>query len=125
MGEDGNKGFGAAGENVAVGCLQKLGYQILARNVRFRGGELDLVAKQGNVLVFCEVKARRNNVAGGPGEAIDRHKQAKIIQLAADYLQCHSDLANLECRFDAVLLWRKGWRWQAEVIADAFRPGWE
>ncbi|MBF0440261.1 MAG: YraN family protein, partial [Magnetococcales bacterium] len=60
---------------MAVACLQKKGYQILDRNVRFRGGELDVVAKQGEILVFCEVKARRGQGTGGPGEAIDPRKQ--------------------------------------------------
>ncbi|MEO5334801.1 MAG: YraN family protein [Magnetococcus sp. YQC-5] len=125
MAYDGNLVFGLLAEKVAVGHLHGLGYRILARNVRFRGGELDLVAKQGDVLVFCEVKARRSQASGEPGEAIHAHKQSRLARLAEDYIQSHPDLACLECRFDVVLVWRTGWRWRVEVITDAFRPGWE
>lgn len=122
---DGRKAFGFLAEREAARCLEALGYRILESNVRTRSGELDLVARQGGVLVFCEVKARRGDAAGEPGEAIDRRKQSRMVRLAAEYLRSHPDLADLECRFDAVLLWWAGWRWRSEVIADAFRPGWE
>ncbi len=120
-----NKLFGVVAERFALQWLQKQGYQILEKNVRFRQGELDLVVREGNVLVFCEIKARRRVGTGEPGEAIDRRKQNKMVRLATDYLQSHPDLVNLECRFDAILLKQSGIGWQVEHIQDAFRPGWE
>ncbi|MBF0627523.1 MAG: YraN family protein [Magnetococcales bacterium] len=120
-----SKAFGLLAEGMAARTLTRLGYRILARNVRLPGGELDLVAKQGETLVFCEIKARRTPLTGAPGEAIDARKQARLTRLAIAYLRAHPELANCDCRFDAVLLWREGWHWQTEVIPDAFRPGWE
>ncbi|MBF0272987.1 MAG: YraN family protein [Magnetococcales bacterium] len=119
------KAFGLLAEGVAARNLNRLGYRILERNVRFSRGELDLVAKHGEILVFCEVKARRGPLCGEPGEAIDARKQARLARLAVEYLRIHPELSGCPCRFDAVLLWREGWRWRTEVIADAFRPGWE
>ncbi|MBF0126542.1 MAG: YraN family protein [Magnetococcales bacterium] len=125
MERPGDKAFGALAEQVAAECLRKLGYRILERNVRFRGGELDLVAKQGDVLVFCEVKARRGQGSGEPGEAVDCRKRRKMALLAMDYLRTHPELSRLECRFDVVLLRQSESGWRSEVIPDAFRPGWE
>ncbi|MBF0621056.1 MAG: YraN family protein [Magnetococcales bacterium] len=113
--------FGATAERVAARFLQKSGYEIVARNVRSRYGELDLVAREGDVLVFCEVKARRS---GDPGEAIDAMKQHKLIRLAEMWLQKNNAMADMACRFDAVLMQRKGVLWNIELVRDAFRPGW-
>ncbi|MBF0294212.1 MAG: YraN family protein [Magnetococcales bacterium] len=112
-------------ERLAARRLRGMGYRILASNVRLRGGELDLVAKQGEILVFCEIKARRVTGSGEPGEAVDARKRHRLARLAMEYLGSRPDLAHLECRFDVVLLWRAGLWWRVEVIADAFRPGWE
>ncbi|MBF0180110.1 MAG: YraN family protein [Magnetococcales bacterium] len=125
MTEEDGKRFGALAERLAARRLRGLGYRILASNVRLRGGELDLVAKQGEILVFCEIKARRATGSGEPGEAVDARKRNKLARLAMEYLGSRPDLAHLECRFDVVLLWRSGLWWRVEVIADAFRPGWE
>ncbi len=127
-------------ERVAARHLRRLGYRILERNVCMRYGELDLVAKQGETLVFCEVRARKENEGretGKPGASvtgkadevmvaasIDQYKQKQLVRLAAGYLQRFPDLSHLECRFDVVLLWKVDSLWRVEVIADAFRPGW-
>ena len=78
--------LGIHGEQVAEEHLVNLGYRILARNWRWRKGELDLVAKQGEEIVIVEVKSRRSQEYGPPEEAITRSKQEKLIQTAYAYL---------------------------------------
>ncbi len=95
--------FGQEGESAAEQYLRRKGYRILARNLRSSVGELDLVAEEGQVLVFVEVKARRTGAFGGAIYAVHQRKQAKLIQLAAQYLARHHIKDRL-CRFDVVLL---------------------
>lgn len=95
--------FGQAGESAAEEYLRRKGYRILARNLRSSLGELDLVAEDGQVLVFVEVKARRTDAFGGAIYAVHHRKQEKLIQLAAQYLARHHIKDRL-CRFDVVLL---------------------
>ncbi len=96
------KELGIHGERTAEKHLMGLGYRILARNWRWRKGELDLVAKQGEEIVFVEVKARRSQTYGLPEESITRSKQQKLIQTATAYL-------SSENRHDA--------EWRIDVIA--------
>jgi putative endonuclease len=100
---DPRKLFGQEGESAAEQYLRNKGYRILARNVRSSVGELDLVAEDGQVLVFVEVKARRTDAFGGAIHAVHQRKQEKLIQLAAQYLARHH-LKDRPCRFDVVLL---------------------
>jgi putative endonuclease len=104
--------------------LEWLGYAILERNFRCPLGEVDIVAIQGEYLVFCEVKARRTRGSGFPGEAIHERKQRRMARLAEAYLALNPRFSEWSCRFDAVLLWNTQGRWAVEVIPDAFRPGW-
>lgn len=100
---DPRKLFGQAGESAAEEYLRRKGYRIVARNLRSPVGELDLVAEDGRVLVFVEVKARRTDAFGGAIQAVHQRKQKKLIQLAAQYLARHHVKDRL-CRFDVVLL---------------------
>ncbi len=95
--------FGQEGESAAEQYLRHKGYRIVARNLRSSLGELDLVAEDGQVLVFVEVKARRTDAFGGAIHAVHQWKQEKLIQLAAQYLARHHIKGRL-CRFDVVLL---------------------
>jgi len=95
--------FGQEGETAAEQYLRRKGYRILARNLRSSVGELDLVAEDGQVLVFVEVKARRTDVFGGAIYAVHQRKQKKLIQLAAQYLS-RRHIKDRLCRFDVVLL---------------------
>ncbi|HXH86104.1 MAG TPA: YraN family protein [Nitrospira sp.] len=95
--------FGQEGEATAERYLRQKGYRIVAKNLRSSLGELDLVAEDGRVLVFVEVKARRTGQYGGAIHAVHRRKQEKLIQLASQYLARHH-LSNRTCRFDVVLL---------------------
>ena len=95
--------FGQEGEAEAERYLRRKGYRILAKNVRSALGELDLVAEDGPVLVFVEVKARSSAEFGGAIHAVDRRKQQKLIRLAAQFL-AQRHWMNRICRFDVVLL---------------------
>ncbi len=94
---------GQAGEAEAERYLRHKGYRIVARNLRSQLGELDLVAEDGQVLVFVEVKARRTEEYGGAVEAVHARKQKKLIELASQYLARYH-LMHRQCRFDVVLL---------------------
>ena len=95
--------FGQEGEAEAERYLRKKGYRIVARNVRSSLGELDLVAEDGHVLVFIEVKARRTGRFGGAIHAVHRQKQHKLVRLAAQFL-AQRHWMDRSCRFDVVLL---------------------
>jgi putative endonuclease len=100
---DSRRRLGHEGESAAEQYLQHKGYRIVARNLRSSLGELDLVAEDGQVLVFVEVKARRTDAFGGAIHAVHQRKQEKLIRLAAQYLARHHIKDRL-CRFDVVLL---------------------
>jgi putative endonuclease len=117
---DPRRSFGQEGESAAEQYLRHKGYRIVARNLRSPLGELDLVAEDGQVLVFVEVKARRTGAFGGAIYAVHQRKQEKLIQLAALYLARHHIKDRL-CRFDVVLLQGVGTGpAQIEHIQNAF-----
>jgi putative endonuclease len=107
------------GENIAAAYLQRLGYSILARNYRCRGGEIDLVATDGPVIVFVEVKTRRRTEWGGPLEAVDARKRRRMAMAANHFLlgRCRGEPA---VRFDVIgILWRAGTP-DIEHVVNAF-----
>jgi len=95
--------FGAHGEAVASAALARRGYRIVERNYRSRWGELDVVAYDGDTLVFVEVKARRGAQFGEPAFAVDRRKQRRLVRLAQQYL-LRRRLGEPLCRFDIVVV---------------------
>lgn len=78
--------LGAWGERVAADYLTRRGYAVLARNVRTPHGELDLVARKGDLLLFVEVKTRRSHSFAYPEEAVTPRKQARMLMAAEHYL---------------------------------------
>ena len=94
---------GKHAEDLAARFLVKHGLSVLARNFRCRGGEIDLVCRDGKTLVFIEVRLRRNPGFGGAGASITPTKQRRIILAAQHYLVAHAR-ADSDCRFDCVLL---------------------
>jgi putative endonuclease len=93
--------LGALGERLAAEHLTTHGLSVLDRNWRCREGELDIVARDGDALVFCEVKARRGTGYGTPAEAVTWRKQRRLRLLAQRWLAAHEEHApNL--RFDVV-----------------------
>lgn len=112
--------FAQRGEAVASDALVRQGYRIVERNCRSRWGELDVVAYDGDTLVFIEVKARRAMQFGDPAYAVDRRKQRRIVRLAQRYLS-RRRLGEPPCRFDIVVVdERATWTPRVEVIANAF-----
>jgi putative endonuclease len=97
------RGFGQQSEALAERHLLRKGYRLVGRNVRLPQGEVDLIVRQGAVLVFVEVKARRSAAMGGAAFAVTPAKQRRLVQLAAQYLSSHQ-LRDQICRFDVVLI---------------------
>lgn len=93
--------LGQLGERLAAAHLEKRGYRILASNFRCRYGEIDLIAEEGQDLVFVEVKTRRGIARGLPEEAVDSRKARKLQEVAFFYLDLH-ELADCAWRIDVV-----------------------
>jgi putative endonuclease len=92
---------GAYGERVAARTLVDIGMTIIARNWRCSTGEIDIVAKEGATIVFCEVKTRRGDRFGIPAEAVTPEKVRRLRALAATWLTIHPEHRG-EVRFDLV-----------------------
>lgn len=95
--------LGRHGEQLAADHLERLGFELVARNHRTRFGELDLVVADDRTLVFAEVKTRRAGRAASPWDHLDEHKQQQVRRMAAAFLTEVADRPHgLELRFDAV-----------------------
>jgi putative endonuclease len=101
MGEDSTTTRGRSAEALAAQYLQAQGYRILARNYRARGAEVDIVAEEGDVLCFVEVRSRRSSACGDPLETVDHRKQARVIRGARHYLAARG-AGDRAVRFDVV-----------------------
>jgi putative endonuclease len=97
------KQSGKQAETLAAQYLARQGLRVIAQNFHCRGGEIDLVCRDGKVLVFVEVRLRRNASYGGAAASITATKQARIILAARHYLSAHSATES-DCRFDCILL---------------------
>ena len=92
---------GAAGEQLAADYLQRRGLTLIERNFRVRGGEIDLVCRDGKATVFVEVRLRSRGDFGGAAASITATKQARLILAARHWLLRHGETP---CRFDCILL---------------------
>ena len=115
------RGDGQRAEALAARFLERHGLAVVARNVRCRGGELDLVCRDGKTLVFVEVRLRRNAAYGGAAESITVRKQQRVVLAARHYLATHgaSSTADRACRFDCVLLDGEKIDWLRDAFAAA------
>ncbi len=95
--------------------LHRHGYDIVTRNWRTRRGEIDIIAREGPVLVFVEVKSRAGGEFGGPAEAVDPTKQRRMIAAAREFLGTTG--CDLPARFD-VVTFLDG---KARLLRDAFQ----
>jgi putative endonuclease len=111
--------LGKTGEDLACRELERRGYAIVARRHRCRGGELDIIARDGPALVFVEVKARDGHAFGGAAEAVTWQKQQRIVRLASEYVLRHH-LSGASCRFDVVSIQFDEGRPVIEVFQNAF-----
>jgi putative endonuclease len=95
--------LGISGENLAVEELERQGYAVLDRRYRTRHGEIDIVARDGDTIVFVEVKLRLRAEKGTAAEAVTPAKQHKVIRMAREYL-ARQRMADRPCRFDVVAI---------------------
>jgi putative endonuclease len=102
-----NRSIGLWGEVVAADYLVEHGYRILARNARTPYGEIDLVARQGNVTVFVEVKTRSSVRFGHPETSITDKKRAHMIAASEAYIQNNPELYG-DWRLDVIAIERQG-----------------
>ena len=100
-----NTALGAYGERVARRHLEDAGLQVLDSNWRCDAGELDLVLREGDTLVVCEVKTRSSDAFGTPHEAVTQQKAARMRRLAARWIS-ERDIRPAEIRFDLVAVLR-------------------
>jgi putative endonuclease len=104
---------GAHYERIALAHLERAGLKLLARNFACRYGEIDLVMRDGDVVVFVEVRHRRPGRFGDGIDSIGAAKRAKLVRAAGVYLSAHPHLADRACRFDAIA-----------IADDAQAPDW-
>jgi putative endonuclease len=119
MAEPNHCAFGKTGEDLACDELARRGYAILERRYRTRAGEIDIVAMDGTVLVFVEVKTRHSRRYGSAAEAITAGKRRQLASMAADYIARRRPRATA-CRFDVVTVRVEGGAPAVEVIPRAF-----
>ena len=96
-----NRKTGAQYEQYAGTYLENQGYYILQYNYRCKKGEIDIVARDGEYLVFCEVKYRAGDAGGHPAEAVDLRKQKRISGCALYYMM-EKGIDDIPCRFDVI-----------------------
>ncbi len=113
------RALGRLGEDLASRRLRSLGYEILERNYRCPLGEIDLVARDGDVLVFVEIKTRKNRPLGEAKEAVNRRKQGQLSRVALAYLKSKK-LWDAKARFDVVAVGVGEGKEKIEIIRDAF-----
>ena len=117
-----NNDIGIEGENLSCQYLTTLGYEVLARNWRFKRAEIDIIAKQNDVLIFVEVKAKTYDFYGDPAESITQRKEDFMVDAATQY--CIEVGHDWEIRFDiiAIIIHPNGTH-TLNHYPDAFFPG--
>lgn len=111
--------IGTAYESIAVKYLEDKGYEILERNYRNRFGEIDVIAREEEYLVFVEVKYRSTKDCGSPFDAVDFRKQKRIVGVARHYLLMHGLSESVNLRFDVVAVSGE----EIELLKNAFEAG--
>lgn len=113
------QGLGKKGETLAVEYLKKHGYAIVQTNFRFERAEIDVIAKEKDVLVFVEVKTRRRGSLGEPEDAITTRKRDQIVKAAQGFLY-NSHLPEAECRFDVITIKQSYGKMEISHFKDVF-----
>lgn len=121
MNQDRSYKKGAFGEKLAAKYLQQKGFILLERNWRFQHLEIDLIARDGDELVFVEVKTRKQDDPSRPDELIPLKKQKRLIAAADAYLRMNE--VDTESRFDVVIIHTGEGDYTLEHIPGAFYPG--
>jgi putative endonuclease len=111
--------LGKEGEDLALKEVESLGYQCIARNYRCSLGELDLVARDGETLVFIEIKTRKGKSLDYAKEAVHARKQRQMSKVALAYMK-KNKCEDARARFDVVVIHQRGLDKEIEVIRNAF-----
>jgi putative endonuclease len=111
--------LGKKGEDLAVARLKALNYKILQRNYKCSLGEMDIIAREKEILVFVEVKTRATRDFGGPAAAVNERKQRQLSRVALTYLN-QKKLTDVPARFDVVAVELTPAASRIEVIRNAF-----
>lgn len=113
------KQTGNEGEEIAARHLRSLGMEILETNYRYGHGEIDIIARDGEYLVFCEVKMRKDDQYGDPESAITPKKQQQIRKIAGAYMY-ENNIKEHACRFDVVAIRVRNGKPDINYIRNAF-----
>lgn len=119
MNDQSTRERGRRGEDIAWAYLKQRGYKILERNYRCHYGEIDLIGKDGETIVFVEVKSRRSVAFGEPEDSVGLVKQKKISKVALCYLE-EKGLFDRAARFDVVSVFSSAAEQKITLIPDAF-----
>ena len=111
--------LGREGERIALNLLKTKKYKIIQRGFRMFRGEIDIIARDGENLVFIEVKARRGSRYGYPEEYVTLSKQRQIKKIARGYVN-QNDISNIPCRFDVIAVTFLDEGAEADHFEDAF-----
>jgi putative endonuclease len=111
--------LGRIGEDLACRELEKRGYTVLERRYRRRAGEIDIIARDGETMVFVEVKAREDKDFGEAAESVTPRKRRRMTMVALDYL-ARRGIAECPCRFDVVAIYLGNELPEIEVYQNAF-----
>ena len=111
--------LGRYGEDLAYKRIKRLGYRKIIRNYRCPLGEVDLIANDGDTLVFIEIKTRRGKSTGYAKEAVDARKQRQLSKVALSYMKSN-DCSDPKARFDVIAISIKEDKPEIEVVKNAF-----
>ena len=111
--------LGRQGEKLALKTIEALGYQCIERNYRCPMGEVDIVARDGDTLVFLEIKTRKSRSIAYAKEAVNNRKRRQLSKVALAYMKANN-CSDARSRFDVVAVSLKGDKRQVELIRNAF-----
>ena len=111
--------LGKLGEKLALKKIKSLGYKYITKNYRCPLGEIDLIARDGDYLVFIEIKTRKGGSIFYAKEAVDQRKKRQISKVALAYMKAN-DCLDTKARFDVIAINIKGDKKEIEVISNAF-----
>lgn len=113
------KALGAKGERLAADFLSRQGYEIIAKNFRYERGEIDIIAKKGELISFCEVKTRTSSAYGSGEDAVNSRKQKQIRKVAEGFISERA-FAGYDFRFDVVVVEVRRNETKIRMIENAF-----
>jgi putative endonuclease len=116
--------LGRWGEDLALKKVKKLGYRCIARNYRCPLGEVDLIARDGDTLVFIEIKTRRGRSLEYAKEAVNQRKRRQLSKVALAYMKANG-FEDASARFDVVVTNLNGGKQEIEVVRNAFDVAYE